>query len=571
MSILDWIVLIGTLFTIVAYGTWKTRGIQNIDGYLKGSNTMKWGTIGLSIMATQASAITFLSTPGMAYENNLTFVQNYFAVPIALIIVSAVFLPIYYKLKVFTAYEFLEQRFDYKSRALAALIFLIQRGLAAGITIYAPAIILSKALGFDLNTMVLLVGVVVIMYTVFGGTKAVNLTQKYQMIVIFLGMFLAFFILIYKLPEFLSVGDALHVAGKMGKLETLDFSFDFGNRYTIWSGIFGAIFLSLSYFGADQSQVQRYLGGKNITEIRTGLMFNALLKIPMQFFILLLGVFVFIFYQFERPPVFFNHNELEQLKISVGEESVNTIDDEYGKIHLLKQDKIKELVIAMDAPGEDQGMVDHKVEELMALENQSKALRVEVKDMMLKNDPDATTKDYDYVFITFVMTYLPKGVIGLLIAVILSAAMSSVSSELNALGSTTVIDFYKRSFKKDGDEKHYVLASRLFTMFWGIIAIIFALTASLVENLIEFVNIVGSVFYGTVLGIFLVAFFIKFVKGNALFIAALISQTTVIILHYLTTVEIIKLGYLWYNMIGCLLLILLSVLLQLLMTKKNNI
>ncbi|MDH5604835.1 MAG: sodium:solute symporter, partial [Cyclobacteriaceae bacterium] len=386
-----------------------------------------------------------------------------------------------------------------------------------------------------------------------------------------LGMFLAFFILIYKLPEFLSVGDALHVAGKMGKLETLDFSFDFGNRYTIWSGIFGAIFLSLSYFGADQSQVQRYLGGKNITEIRTGLMFNALLKIPMQFFILLLGVFVFIFYQFERPPVFFNHNELEQLKISVGEESVNTIDDEYGKIHLLKQDKIKELVIAMDAPGEDQGMVDHKVEELMALENQSKALRVEVKDMMLKNDPDATTKDYDYVFITFVMTYLPKGVIGLLIAVILSAAMSSVSSELNALGSTTVIDFYKRSFKKDGDEKHYVLASRLFTMFWGIIAIIFALTASLVENLIEFVNIVGSVFYGTVLGIFLVAFFIKFVKGNALFIAALISQTTVIILHYLTTVEIIKLGYLWYNMIGCLLLILLSVLLQLLMTKKNNI
>ncbi|MDH5399936.1 MAG: sodium:solute symporter [Cyclobacteriaceae bacterium] len=560
MSSLDWIILLGTLLFIVAYGTWKTRGNRNLNTYLKGGNSMKWATIGLSVMATQASAITFLSTPGQAFESGMAFVQNYFGMPLAIIIVCAVFIPIYYKLKVYTAYEFLEQRFDHKSRGLAALLFLIQRGLGAGITIYAPAIILSNVLELDLDLMIIIVGLLVVVYTVSGGTKAVSLTQKYQMGVIFTGMFLAFFILISKLPEFLSFGDALNVAGKLGKLEAIDFSFDIEKRYTFWSGITGGLFLSLSYFGADQSQVQRYLGGTNITQSRVGLIFNALLKIPMQFFILFVGVMVFVFYQFERPPVFFNTSEINALKGSGAYEEVSRLDDQYGILHEEKKKSIESLVQTYHTG--DEAAISAKEDNLVRIHEEAVAVRKEVKDVLIRENSDANTKDSDYVFITFIMNYLPHGIIGLLLAVIFSAAMSSTSGELNALGSTTVVDFYKRYIRKKGSDKHYLQASRWITAIWGIIAILFALAAQLVENLIEFVNIVGSLFYGSILGIFMVAFFVKYVKGNAIFIAGILGQSFVLFIHILSSQGIIKIGYLWYNILGGLTVVGLSIIIQ---------
>ena len=570
MSNLDWIVLLGTLLFIVIYGAWKTKGSKDIEGYLKGNNSMKWATIGLSVMATQASAITFLSTPGQAFESGMAFVQNYFGLPIALIIVSAIFIPIYYRLKVFTAYEFLERRFDYKSRVLGASLFLLQRGLAAGITIYAPAIILSNVLEMDLDMMILMVGVLVIIYTVSGGTKAVSLTQKYQMGVIFLGMFIAFFILLSKIPEFMSFGDSLVVAGKLGKLEAIDFSLDFEKRYTFWSGITGGLFLALSYFGTDQSQVQRYLGATNISQSRVGLMFNALLKVPMQFFILFVGVMVFVFYQFERPPVFFNSTELnkKEIKNTSYATKISEKEEEFGRVHQLKKEEIKNYVEVMNSGDESQ--IETSAQRVIDLNNQSDKIRKDVKNLIVEANPDAEIKDSDYVFITFVMKYLPHGIIGLLLAVIFSAAMSSTSSELNALASTTVIDFYKRSIKMEGTDSHYLFVSKVLTAIWGVIAILFALAAQLVENLIEFVNIIGSLFYGTILGIFIVGFFLKKVSSNPVFYAALIAQIVVLVLHFLTVTETIKLGYLWYNVIGCMLLIILALLFQFLSGSENK-
>ncbi|RED97009.1 sodium:solute symporter [Marinoscillum furvescens] len=558
MNTIDLIVLFGTLGFIVSYGVWKTRGQKNLDSYLLGDQTMKWGTIGLSVMATQASAITFISTPGQGYESGMGFVQNYFGLPLALIIVSAVFIPIFYKLKVYTAYEYLESRFDLKTRLLGAFLFLIQRGLAAGITIYAPAIILSSILEWNLTATILVTGTLVIIYTVSGGTKAVSITQKQQMAVIMGGMFVAFFMIISYITDFVSFGDAVVIAGKLEKLNAVDLDLNFEKRYTLWSGLAGGLFLALSYFGTDQSQVQRYLGGKNVTESRMGLMFNAVLKIPMQFFILFVGVMVYVFYLFYTPPVHFKDASIQRLKASDQSAAYLQLENEYNE--LIEERKQVALSLA-EVADEAQAQA---AEKLRSLDAQSVAKREEVKAMLLEMDPAIETKDSDYVFLTFILTYLPHGLIGLLIAVIFSAAMSSTSSELSALSSTTSVDFAKRlnkSYAGLGNGKQ-VWLSKLITLCWGILAISFALLAKNSENLIEAVNIVGSIFYGTILGIFLVAFFFRFVKGTAVFVAAIIAQLTVIVFHFLTVWEMITLGYLWYNAIGCALTILLSIIFQ---------
>ena len=558
MNTLDLVVLFGTLIFIVAYGVYKTRGQKDIEGYLLGSHSMKWGTIGLSVMATQASAITFISTPGQAYESGMGFVQNYFGLPLAMIVVCIVFIPIFYRLKVYTAYEFLESRFDLKTRYLGAALFLIQRGLAAGITIYAPAIIISSILSWNLTLTILGTGILVIIYTVSGGTKAVSITQKQQMAVIMGGMFAAFFVIIAYINDHISFGGALDIAGSLGKLEAVNFSTDAGTRYTIWSGLAGGFFLQLSYFGTDQSQVQRYLGGSSAAESRMGLMFNAILKIPMQFFILFTGVMVYVFYVFYNPPLHFKETSVEIVAESSFADEYQALDQEYEQA--LEKRRSAAYNFAQD--GSDQANKAVWLEEFKAADSDVMALRKEAKDIILKVDETLETKDSDYVFLTFIITYLPHGLIGLLIAVIFSAAMSSTSSELNALASTTSVDFYKRAIKKNASDHHYLNTSKLMTFGWGVLAILFAILAKNSENLIEAVNIVGSIFYGTVLGIFLVAFFLKWVRGNAVFVAAIIAQTAVIAIHFMTEAGFFSLSYLWYNLIGCGGTVVLSIILQ---------
>jgi len=560
MNGLDWTVLAGTLLFIVTYGVWKTRGAKDIEGFLLGSKNMKWGTIGLSIMATQASAITFLSTPGQAYLGGMGFIQFYFGLPIAIVIICVAVLPIYHKLKVYTAYEYLENRFDLKSRMLTAFLFLISRGLAAGVTIYAPAIILSSIIDIPLNLTILIIGILVIIYTVSGGTEAVSQTQKHQMFVILVGMGIAFFILINLLPNEVTFGKAMAIAGHMGKMEVIDFSFDPSNRYTLWSGIFAGVFLHASYFGADQSQVQRYLGGKSVAESRMGLLFNALLKIPMQFFILLVGVLVYVFFLFVQPPIFFNGEELAKIKSSEYSGEFEVLQQKHDRLFIEKKEKLNELVIALDKQ-QQQGIVSTR-NELRSLENESKQVHQEVTELMTKNDASAETKDADYIFISFITKYLPHGIVGLLIAVIFSAAMSSTSSELNALASTTTVDFYRRSIKVGASERHYLIASKLITVFWGCLAILFALFSTLLDNLIQAVNILGSIFYGPILGIFVVAFAFKYIRSNAVFIAVFVAEACVVFIYLLTEQGILKLAYLWLNPIGCLLVVIIAFILQ---------
>jgi SSS family solute:Na+ symporter len=560
LSWIDWTVMLGTLFTIVAYGVWKTRGTKNIEGYLLGGKESNWWTIGLSVMATQASAITFLSTPGQAYMEGMGFVQFYFGLPLAMIVISTVFIPLYYKLKVYTAYEFLESRFDNKTRLLTASLFLLQRGLAAGITIYAPAIILSQILSIELNYTIFFIGGLVIIYTVSGGTKAVSQTHKQQMGVIFLGMFIAAGFLISYLTDTMSFSEGIQVAGVMDKMEVIDWNFDPGSRYNIWSGILGGFFLQLSYFGTDQSQVQRYLSGSSIRESRLGLMFNGLLKIPMQFFILFVGILLFLFYQFVMPPLHFNAENVEMVKQSEYAIQYEALEEKQQIVF----DAKKDLILEFNENPEDQELKSA----IQAYHVEEQALMKDSKALILKADPNASTEDDDYIFITFVTNFLPIGLIGLLLAVIFSAAMSSTSAELNALASTTTIDIYKRNIKQDGDEKHYLLRSKLFTFMFGILAIIFAVMADLFDNLIEAVNILGSLFYGTILGVFLVAFFFKKVKGNAVFIAALISQAIIIVLYTLNKYEYINLAYLWYNLIAPGLVIGFAVLIQVMGKEK---
>ena len=550
MVILDWLVLLGTLAFIVLYGVWKNRKNKTIEDYLKGGNNSRWWTIGLSVMATQASAITFLSTPGQAFHDGMGFVQFYFGLPLAVVIICLFFIPIYHRLKVYTAYEFLEERFDLRTRTLTAILFLVQRGLAAGITIYAPAIILSVVLGWNLKILILLIGCVVISYTLIGGTRAVNVTQKQQMFIIFLGMITAFIFIINSFPTEVGFIKALTIAGATGKLEVIDFSFDPNSRYTFWSGITGGLFLALSYFGTDQSQVQRYLSGKSLKESQLGLIMNGFLKVPMQFFILLVGVMVFVFYQFEPSPINFNPKAIEAVEQSNYKEEFNHLEATLSQIQELKRMHLL-----------DENNVDLK--EVARLDIREKEIRKEAKSLINKAAPNIETNDKDYVFISFILKYLPQGLIGLLLAVILSAAMSSTASELNALAATTVVDLYKRN-RNNLSETHYVNASKFFTLFWGIIAILFASFGSLYENLIQLVNIIGSIFYGTILGVFVVAIFLKRIKGQAIFYAALISEALIIYIFYLDI-----LGYLWLNVIGTILTILLGYLLQFTLPKKS--
>uniref|UniRef100_UPI004048B853 sodium:solute symporter n=1 Tax=Polaribacter sp. TaxID=1920175 RepID=UPI004048B853 len=547
MQNLDWIVLVGTLSFIVIFGAYKTRKNTNVDDYIKGGNDTKWWTIGLSVMATQASAITFLSTPGQAFHSGMGFVQFYFGLPIAMVIICLVFIPMYHRLKVYTAYEFLENRFDLKTRSLAAILFLIQRGLSAGITIFAPSIILSAVLGWDLISLNIIIGILVIIYTVSGGTKAVNVTQKQQMLIIFSGMVIAFYLILDYLPDGIGFKEALDIAGASNKMQVLDFSFDLNNRYTVWTGILGGTFLMLSYFGTDQSQVQRYLSGKSVRESQMGLLFNGLLKVPMQFFILLIGVMVFVFYQFNPSPVNFNPKANETVKNSSFAEAYKGIETAHRAIELQKK------TLLLD------GVQPDEVKTLQGLNESDLQLKEDAKAMISEANSLVETNDKDYVFIHFILNNLPKGLIGLLLAVILSAAMSSTASELNALASTTTMDLYKRNKRDNFSETHYVKMSKWFTLGWGILAILVACVANLFDNLIQLVNIIGSIFYGNVLGIFLLAFFIKFVKGRAVFIAAIITQVLIIAIFLIDI-----LPYLWLNLVGCVLVMLIAMFLQVL-------
>lgn len=572
MSSIDWIVLLGTLLFIVIYGAWKNRGSQNLDSYLKGDNEDKWWGIGISIMATQASAITFLSTPGQAYTDGMRFVQFYFGLPIAMIILSVTFVPIFYKLKVFTAYQFLEERFDLKTRSLTSILFLIQRGLAAGITIYAPAIILSTLLGWNLTLTNIFIGLLVIVYTVSGGTKAVTQTQKQQMAVMMGGMLLAGIMVISMLPKEIGFGDALHVAGKMGKLNVVNFDFDLNDRYNFWSGITAALFLFMSYFGTDQSQVQRYLSGKSVTESRLGLMMNGLLKVPMQFIILFIGVMVFVFYQFVQPPIFFNKVEKQKTEQSVYANELKAIEAEYTLVFNEKKAEVNNLIAAVKS--ENKTNIEATQKRVLALQEETNNLREEAKTVIKKASPTAETNDKDYIFMTYVMDYLPIGMVGLLFAVMFSAAMSSTSSELSALASTTTIDLYKRSINKTATDNHYLKSSKWVTFLWGVLAIVFATYASLFENLIQAVNLLGSLFYGTILGIFIVAFYVKKIKGNAVFYGAILAELCVVYIHYLNennaAPTFLTMGYLWYNIVGCGLVVLFGNVLEFVFDKKNT-
>ncbi len=555
MNWIDWIILLGTLLFIVIYGAVKSTRNRNLKDYFLGDQSLKWWQIGISVMATQASAITFISTPGQAYEDGMGFVQFYFGLPLAMIVISVFIIPQFYKLNVFTAYEYLENRFDVKVRQGTAMLFLIQRGLAAGITIYAPSIILSSILGWDLNTTNIFIGSLVIIYTVSGGSKAVSITQQQQMAVMMGGMIIAVGLLIYQISKEVTVSDAIVAAGKTGKMNFINWNFDLNNRYTIWTGILGGFFLSLSYFGTDQSQVGRYLGGKSMSEIRVGLLMNGMLKIPMQLLILFSGVLVFIFFNLVQPPSFFNQPAYEKVKqnkqASIALDSLNILHE---KVYHEKKNAFIQL---SQQPNDKNTLATYS-----ALEEKDQHIRNSIKQVVTKFQPDATTKDADYVFISYIQHYMPVGIIGILFAVIFSAAMSSTSSELNALASTTLIDFYKRSFKKEASDKHYVFMSKFFTALWGLIAIVFASIFSLFDNLIEAVNIIGSLFYGTILGIFLVGFFTKKINANVVFISAMIAQTTVLIFHFLTVKGYINIAYLWYNVIGCFIVILISWILQ---------
>ncbi len=565
MSVLDWGILIITTITIVAYGIWKTKGSKDIEGYLLGGNEAKWWTVGLSVMATQASAITFLSTPGQAYNDGMGFAQFYLMLPVAMIIICITFIPMFYKLKVYTAYEFLEGRFDLKTRSFTAFLFLVQRGLACGITIYAPALVLSSIMGWNLNLTTLIIGLIAIAYTVSGGTKAVHVTHKLQMTIIFIGLIIIFCLLMSYLPDEYSFREVLQIANANEKLEVIDFSFNWKDRYNIWTSL-AAVFLFLSYFGTDQSQVQRYISGQSIRASRLGLIMNGMLKLPLQFFILFIGVLVFIFFQFTKPPIFFNEKVNEKIYASeyasdfkASEQSLETVFD-------TRQELYKEYVIAKKT--DDVNKIRSTQKLIAASSAQELQIRSDAKEIIKQYDSTIETNDKDYIFLNFILNYLPKGLVGLLIAMIFFAAMSSTASELNALGSTTSIDIYKRSINQNASDAHYLKASKLLTLMWGVFAMLFAAFGTLAENLIQFVNIVGSVFYGTILGIFLVAFYMKWIKANAVFFAAVLAELIVIYLWYNYIYVEEHFSFLWLNLIGTVVTIIFASILSLFLDKK---
>jgi len=594
-------VLCGFTGFIVFYGAWKTRNTKNVDEYLRTGKSSSWWVVALSIMATQASAITFLSTPGQAYVDGMRFVQFYLGLPIAMIILSITAVPIYSKLNVYTAYEYLEIRFDLKNRVLGSILFLTQRGLAAGLTIYAPALILSVILGWSLNLTIIITGALVVIYTAIGGTNAVNKTHILQMVIITVGMFASFFMIYILLPKDISVIDAAYIAGKMGKLNAIDFSFNLSDRYTFWSGIIGGTFLMLSYFGTDQSQVARYLAAKDITQSRMGLLVNGLVKIPMQFIILFIGAMVFVFFQFVTPPLFFNPVETEKVKSGSYSEDYQNLEKEFEDLQQLKRIKLREYLSSSSGSSETEINIEQtgnviSIEssrekslqytanqispfarndnnkyfkkssmktssssgsildlELAEINIKEQEIRASAKEIIKKNNTEADTNDTNYIFITYIVKYLPIGLIGLLLAAILAASMSSTSAELNSLASTSLIDIYKRMINKNADDKHYLNFSKLATIGWGIYAIAFALLASELGSLMEAVNILGSLFYGTILGIFLVAFYTKKISGNSVFISAIIAEAVVICSFFFTSIP-----FLWYNVIGCVIVVVLS-------------
>ncbi len=563
MSLLDWIVLFGSILAIVSYGAWKTRGNKTMESYLKGDGTLKWWMIGISIMATQASAITFLSTPGQAIEDGMRFLQFYFGLPLAMIIISVTFVPIYYKLNVLTAYEYLESRFDLKTRSLTAGLFLLLRGLSAGITIFAPSLVLSTILGWSVTATTLLIGAMVIIYSVSGGSRAVSLTQRMQLSVVMGGMILAGILAFTLLPDHISFKDTVNLAGELGKLNLVDLEFNPNERYNIWSGLIAGTFLFLSYFGTDQSQVGRYLGGKSIAESRLGLIFNGLLKIPMQFVILFIGVLVFVFYLFNQPPVFHNQVLKNRVVETAQGDNLRALEHEYDQLYVEKRAAVDQLVRAIQA--EDEPAIKTSREAVLSFGLKEKSIRDSVKATIKEAIPLAKTQDRDYIFLNFVLSNLPHGIIGLLLAVMFLAAMSSMAGELSALSSTTASDIYRRSINKNASPEHYLNASRGFTIMWALLAMVFAMLASFAENLIQFVNIVGSLFYGTILGIFLTAFYVKRVQGTAVFWSALLAEAVVLYCYFFT-----DLAFLLYNIVGCVIVVVGALLLQSFIRTKSS-
>jgi SSS family solute:Na+ symporter len=558
MSWIDWLVLAGTLLFIVIYGTIRSRKNSDIDDYLKNDRKLRWWQIGISVMATQASAITFISTPGQAFEEGMGFIQFYFGLPIAMIILISFIIPMYHKLNIFTAYEYLENRFDVRVRQLTSFLFLVQRSLAAGITIYAPAIILSIVFGWSLSLTAVIIGILVIIYTVSGGSKAVSITQQLQMAVMMGGLVAALIFIIYQVTQYVPFESGMHILKQSNKLQFIDTKFDLDKKYNIWSGIIGGTFLQLAYFGTDQSQVSRYLGGRSLREIKLGLTFNAIFKIPMQLLILFTGVMLFIFYIYVKPPVLYNTVELDKLKKSEYADSLQVLEKRYDESFIKYSQGYKDMTTALN----NQEVTANNKAEITHI-------KTEVKKLILKNNPDAITKDSDFVFVHFILNYMPVGLVGLLFAVILCAGMSSKSSELNALSAATIMDFYKRSFVKDKPEVHYVKASKIATAVWGITSIGFALIFSLFDNLIEAVNIIGSLFYGVILGIFLTGFFIKKVRPVALLWAALISEIIVVAAFIMEKQELLDFSYLWLNPLGCLGVMLFALLLQFILKGKK--
>lgn len=544
MNYLDWIVLVATIAFIVLYGALRSRGSKDIDGYLKGGNSMRWWMIGISIMATQASAITFLSTPGQAIVDGMRFLQFYFGLPIAMVIISVTMVPIYYRLKVYTAYEYLESRFDVKTRILAVILFLMLRGLSAGITLFAPALVLSTILGWPVTLTTILIGMLVIIYLVTGGSKAVSLTQRYQMAVIMGGMILAGVLAFRLLPDGVSFSDSVTLAGELGKFNLVSYDFDLKTRYNVWSGLIAGTFLSLSYFGTDQSQVARYLGGTSERESKLGLIFNGLLKIPMQFIILFIGVMVYVFYLFNQPPVFHNRVLQERAMETEYRGELDQFNAAYDGIYADKRKAVDNLLNAVQTDNSVQ--TEQAKETVRLLEAQERSVRDSVKKTIKKAIPNAKENDTDYIFLNFVLSNLPHGIIGLLLAVMFSAAMSSMAGELNALAATSCVDIYKRGFNRNAGPAHYVKASQWMTFAWAIIAMVFAMVARFSENLIQYVNIVGSLFYGTLLGIFLTAFYIRYVRGTAVFWAAIVAESVVLYCYMFTDI-----AFLLYNLIGC--------------------
>jgi SSS family transporter len=561
MSLLDWFVLVGSLVFIASYGIYKSRGQKNIQDYLKGDNSMPWFMVGLSIMATQASAITFLSGPGQAYTDGMRFVQYYFGLPLAMIILSVAFLPIYHKLKVYTAYEFLETRFDLKTRVLTSFLFLTQRGLASGLTLYAPALILSALLGWNIYWTNLFIGGIVIVYTVAGGSKAVSYTHLQQMSIIFIGMFLAGFMIVKLLPPDVSMIDATKIAGKLGKMNIIDLEFDMSNKYNLWSGLIGGMFLALSYFGTDQSQVSRYISAKDLKESRMGLLMNGIIKVPMQFAILFIGVLLFVFYQFNQSPLFFNNNEIEQLKNTPIANELVVLENQHQALFEKRKQEISLLNASIKS--ENETAISEHTNTIKSLIKEEDKVRADLSSLMEKRSDKSETNDTNYVFLRFVLDYLPHGLIGLLIAVIFAASMQSKSAELNSLASSSVVDIYKRMFNKNASDEHYLWVSKLGTALWGLYAVGVAMFANKLGSLIEAVNVLGSLFYGSILGVFLTAFFLKKVQGHAVFYAALIAESIVLYMYFFTDIT-----FLWFNFIGAFLVMIFGILLQIFIKQK---